>query len=151
MRAGIWGCRLLLPAALLASTAAGAADSIAGVWLGHDRDGHIEIRPCGAALCGYVISILDPSLPPNQRDVLNEKPELRARPICGLEILGDLKDEGGAWGGWVYDPRAGKTFDVEVKMQDAGTLSVRGYLGVKLLGETKIWTRAGKDIRRCAR
>ena len=150
-RAGIFSWLLLLPAALLASTTAGAADDISGLWLGHERDGHIEIKACGSALCGYIVSILDPSVPPNPRDVYNERLELRSRPICELQVLGNLQDQGGAWGGWVYDPRAGKTYDAEVKLQDADTLAVRGYVGIKLLGETKLWTRAGKDIRRCAR
>jgi uncharacterized protein (DUF2147 family) len=143
---------LLLPAALLAPTNAGAADDITGFWLGHERDGHIEIKACGSALCGYVVSILDPNVPANARDINNEKPEQRSRPICELQILGNLQDQGDAWGGgWVYDPRAGKAYDAEVKLQDVNTLAVRGYLGIKILGETKSWTRASKDIRRCTR
>ena len=63
-----------------------------------------------------------------------------------------MKDQGDTWGGgWVYDPRAGKTYDAEVKLQDVNTLAVRGYVGIKILGETKLWTRASKDIRRCSR
>jgi uncharacterized protein (DUF2147 family) len=131
-------------------TPAGAASDITGIWLGHERDGHIEIKPCGPALCGHIISILDPRVPPNSRDINNVNAELRSRPICGLPVLGDLKDQGGAWGGgWVYDPRAGKTYDAEVRLQDANALAVHGFLGIKMLGETKLWTRAGKDIRRC--
>lgn len=152
VRARIFLWLLSLSAALLTSTAAGAVDDIAGVWLGHDHDGHIEIKACGAARCGYIVSILDPAVPPNPRDIFNERPELQSRPICGLQVLGNLKDQGDAWGGgWVYDPRAGKTYDAEVKFQDANTLAVRGYLGIKLLGETKLWTRAGNNIRRCSR
>src|SRR5437764_537136 len=151
-RAGIFSWLLFLPAALPASTTAGAADDITGIWLGHERDGHIEIKSCGPALCGYIVSILDPSIPPNPRDIFNERLELRSRPICELQVLGNLKHEDDAWGGgWVYDPRAGKTYDAMVKLQDANTLAVRGYLGIKILGETKFWTRAGKDIRRCSR
>ena len=54
-------------------------------------------------------SILAPSVPSNSRDINNASPELRSRPICGLPVLGNLKDQGGTWsGGWVYDPRRGR-------------------------------------------
>jgi uncharacterized protein (DUF2147 family) len=149
-RAGRLLWLLLLSAALLAPTNAGAADNVTGIWLGHERDGHIEIKACGSALCGYIASILDPNVPANSRDINNEKPEERSRPICNLQILGNLQDRGDAWSdGWVYDPREGKTYDAEIKLQDFNTLAVRGYLGIKMLGETKLWTRANKDIRRC--
>jgi uncharacterized protein (DUF2147 family) len=135
----------------LAPTPARASSDIAGIWLGHDRDGHVEIKPCGVAMCGYIVSILDKTLPPNPPDYYNEDPELRSRPICGLQVLGDLKKENDEWDGWVYDPRRGKTFYVDVKLQDPNTLMVHGYLALKLMGETKLWTRAGNNIQRCSR
>ena len=152
------GCRwltrvwVLLPLLVPAVTPAHAAPDVSGIWLGHDRDGHVEIRPCGQFLCGYIISIIDPSLPPNPRDIYNEKVEQRSRPICGLQVLGNLKNEGDSWSdGWVYDPRRGKTFDVDVWLKGPDTLAVRGYMGIRVLSETKIWTRAGKNVPRCAR
>ena len=61
-------------------------------------------------------------------------------------------DAGESWEGWVYDPHKdrGKTYSVEVRRQDANTLVVLGYLGVKLIGETQTWTRDSKTFRRCA-
>ena len=102
-------------------------------------------------MCGYIVSILDPTVPANPHDAYNEKPELRTRPICELQVLGDLKKENDEWDGWVYDPRRGKTFSVDVKVQDANTIAVHGYRAVKLMGETKVWTRAGKNFQRCVR
>jgi uncharacterized protein (DUF2147 family) len=140
---------LLLPLLVLMTTTASAAD-VTGIWLGHDRDGHIEIKPCGKFLCGHIISILDRSLPSNPRDIYNENPDQRARPICGLRVLGELKNEGSSWGdGWVYDPRRGKSYSADIWLNDPNTLSVRGYIGMKIMSETKVWTRAGKDIDRC--
>jgi uncharacterized protein (DUF2147 family) len=147
------GTRLILRQALmllvLATTPACAAGVI-GIWLGHDRDGYVEISPCGKFMCGYIISILDPTLPPNPRDIYNEKPDQRSRPICGLQVLGELKHAGDSWGdGWVYDPRRGKRYTANIWLNDPTTLSVRGYVGIKIMSETKIWTRAGKSIARC--
>jgi Uncharacterized protein conserved in bacteria (DUF2147) len=64
-----------------------AADDISGIWLTVERDGHVEIKPCGGALCGYIVTILDPAVPLDARDIYNEDSKLRSRPICGLKIL----------------------------------------------------------------
>ncbi len=150
-RVGQPGLRSLLLALSLLATPASAAD-VTGIWLGHDKDGHVEIRPCGSFMCGFIISILDKSIPPNPTDIYNEKPEQRSRPICGLQVLGNLKNEGSSWdGGWVYDPRRGKTYDADMWLTDPNTLSVRGYVGVKIMSETKVWTRARRDVPRCTR
>jgi uncharacterized protein (DUF2147 family) len=127
------------------------ASDIAGIWLGQDHDGHVEIKPCGSAMCGYIISILDPEIPASSHDEYNENPQLRTRPICQLQVLGELKKENDEWDGWVYDPRRGKTFSVDVKLQGANTLLVHGYRAIKFLGETKVWSRASKNIQRCLR
>ena len=140
----------LLPLLMPAAMPARAAGEVTGIWLGHDRDGHVEIRRCGQFLCGFIISIIDTSLPPNPRDIYNEKKEQRSRPICGLQVLGNLKNEGESWGdGWVYDPRRGKTFDADIWLKAPNILAVRGYMGIRILSETKIWTRAGKNVPRC--
>ncbi len=139
-------------ALLLAPAASAAPGDVTGVWLGHDRDGHVEIKPCGKFLCGYIISILDKTIPANPRDIYNEKTELRTRPICDLQVLGELKNQGDSWGdGWVYDPRTGKSYSAEIKLNNPNTLELRGYIGIKFMGETRIWTRASKNIPRCVR
>jgi uncharacterized protein (DUF2147 family) len=143
---------LMIGASVLFTVSVKAADDISGIWLTVERDGHVEIKPCGDALCGYIATILDPAVPPDARDLYNEDSKLRSRPICGLKILGDLKDQGDSWEGWVYDPHEsrGKNYSVDVRLKNADTLSLLGYLGVKLLGETQLWTRDRKPIRRCA-
>jgi uncharacterized protein (DUF2147 family) len=128
-----------------------AASDIKGIWLTAERDGDVEIKPCGDALCGYIVTILDPEVPPDSRDIYNEDSKLRSRPICGLKILEGLKDQGESWEGLVYDPHEGrgKNYSVDVKLKDADTLNLLGYIGVKLLGETQLWTRDRKAIQRC--
>src|SRR5580698_1929387 len=79
---------LTIGASMFFTVAAKAADDISGIWLTAERDGHVEIKPCGDALCGYIATILDPAVPPDARDLYNEDSKLRSRPICGLKILG---------------------------------------------------------------
>jgi uncharacterized protein (DUF2147 family) len=142
---------LLVAPPVLQANAAERAD-FTGIWLTDKGDGAAEIRPCGEGLCGYIYAILsvpDPSLP--QRDNRNEKPELRKRPLCGLQVLGGLKKvSADAFGdGWVYDPETGKSYSVEITLQGQA-LSVRGYIGTKLMGKTVQWTRTAATPKKCA-
>jgi uncharacterized protein (DUF2147 family) len=138
-----------LPAVSFAATAGG---QITGLWLTDKRDGIVEIKPCGNLFCGRIRSIL---LTYGQkkpiRDVHNEDPKLRSRLVCGLQVLGKLQRlSANTWGdGWVYDPTRGKTFHVEVTLARSNALSLRGYVGIKMLGETVVWTRAGSNIPKC--
>ena len=130
-----------------------AFSQIVGFWLTDSRDGVVEISPCGTKLlCGHIRSILkDYGKGPGVRDILNEKRELRSRPICGLAILGQLQEiSRGVWSnGWVYDPKRGKSYDVEVTLTKPDVLSVRGYVGIRALGQTVVWTRSSTDVPRC--
>ena len=142
--------------ALLFATgwAAPAQSQIAGTaWLTDSKDGVVEIRPCGGKLlCGYLQGILNTyGRGAGVRDELNENPKLRSRPICGVPILGKLQQtSANTWSnGWVYDPKRGKSYDVDVTLTNPNTLSVRGYVGVRALGQTVVWTRARSDYPKC--
>ena len=140
-----------MPLAALGASAAEGGDP-RGLWLTEERDAVVELRICDAHLCGNLYAFYDPKVPANATDVNNKRPELRTRPICDLPILGNLqKQPNGAWGGgWVYDPKAGKTYSVEVSLKDPKTLLVHGYVGVKFAGKTVTWTRVDQADQ-CAR
>ena len=72
-------------------------------------------------------------------------------PVCGLQVIGDLKRIGAtAWdAGWIYDPKEGKSYDVEIKPRGPDKLVVTGYLGVKFLSESFVWTRASATTPKC--
>jgi uncharacterized protein (DUF2147 family) len=78
------------------------------------------------------------------RDSLNGDRSKRARPICGLQIIGGLQAmSDGSWDrGWIYDPEQGESFDVELRLRSPDVLQVKGYLGAKFLSETFQWRRA---------
>lgn len=125
-----------------------------GVWYDDTGQGAIEIAPCPEGMCGRVVWLkapLDKSGKP-LTDGNNPDARQRARPICGMPILGGLKRQrDGSWDeGWIYDPKQGKQFDLELRMRAPDALQVTGYLGMKFLSETFIWKRAPADIKRCA-
>ena len=127
--------------------------SINGIWLDDEGKGGVELKPCGDQLCGNIIWLKQPLGPNGQpwTDKLNSDAGKRSRPVCGLQIIGGLKKASESeWkGGWIYDPEEGKQFDVELTLKDANTLSVFGYAGVKLLGETLVWKRMPNDTPHC--
>jgi len=69
--------------------------------------------------------------------------ELKDKPIVGMKILWDLKDQGGVWkGGHILDPNNGKTYRCKMTVSDDGQqMDVRGYIGISLLGRTQTWFR----------
>jgi len=119
-----------------------------GIWIDHTGRGAVEIQPCGAGLCGRIVWIQQPLDTSGQplRDKLNENRRLRNRPICGIQIIGDLKPmRDGSWDrGWIYDPEQGESFDVELRLRAPDVLQVTGYKGLKFLSETFQWRRVSE-------
>ncbi|MDB9821167.1 DUF2147 domain-containing protein [Flavobacteriaceae bacterium] len=64
------------------------------------------------------------------------------QPIEGLIIVKGLSKDGAEWtNGDILDPANGKLYDCTIKLDDANTLNVRGFLGFSFLGRTQIWQR----------
>jgi uncharacterized protein (DUF2147 family) len=145
LRSSVAACGAVMVAVVpIGGVAAQAPADVAGVWIDHTGQGAVEISPCGAGnsrLCGRVIWLKNP-----------DHKSKSGKPICGTQILGDLRKEGAhAWGeGWIYNPEDEERFSAAVELAGANTLKVTGYLGIRLLGETFTWTRATADLERCA-
>ena len=138
------------------STASQAARPELGVWYDDSGQGAVEIHICtdnANRLCGRIVWLKEPlnaeGVP--KRDRYNPKPENQNRPICGLPILGNLglMSDGGFDGGWIYDPKVGKSYSSALKLAGNNQLTVTGYLGVKMLGKSFTWRRAPADLPRC--
>jgi uncharacterized protein (DUF2147 family) len=131
-----------------------AVTAVSGVWVDDTGKGAIEIGPCGERLCGRIVWLKEPVDKAGRplTDGYNPDARQRKRPICGLQVIGDLKPVAAStWdAGWIYDPKQGKQFDVEIKLRAPDRLQVMGYLGVKFLSETFVWTRAPATLPRCS-
>ena len=74
---------------------------------------------------------------------LSKHPALRNRPLLGSVLVWHLvPDDGEYVDGYVYNPRNGETYRMKAEATGKTTLKVRGYLGISLLGQSQIWTRA---------
>ena len=74
---------------------------LTGVWIDHTGQGAVEIHTCGN-------QHLRPYRLAQGRHRQQGRPakDKKGRPLCGLQIIGDLKaGSNGVWdGGWIYDP-----------------------------------------------
>lgn len=125
----------------------------AGVWIDDTGKGAIRIEPCGNKLCGRIVWLRSVVNDKGEilRDRHNPDPSMRDRLICGLPVLGQLQAtaEGGYDGGWVYDPKVGKAFDVAIRLASDKQLKVTGYKGIKLFSKSFVWTRAESALPDC--
>lgn len=118
---------------LLAVAAGPQPADPSGDWLVEDRDGVITMARCGDAWCGTITGV-------------NSFPEggLRARsgePQCQLTIVRMRPGDDNRLHGTIRDPRNDSNYDAQMWLAEDGTLRLRGYVGIPLLGSTQTWTR----------
>lgn len=68
-------------------------------------------------------------------------------PMLGLTIIRDMRFNGRRYvGGMILDPRNGKEYHATLTVIDQGqALKLRGYIGLPIFGETRVWQRATKS------
>lgn len=151
---------LLLLTAQASSAALGKqnnANDIHGLWVDNkDVDKQkvaIQIEDCGTSLCGRIYWLKKPFNKEGQpkHDKHNSNSTLRNRPLCGLQILSGFRySKDNTWGdGQIYNPDDGYTFKSTMSLKEDGTLNVRGYVGISLLGKTVEWVRPKEKIEQC--
>lgn len=134
------------------TAAAQEPDAIVGKWWNEEKDAQIEIYPCEGRYCGKIILLKEPNFPANDAkgmagrtkvDRQNPDASKRDRPILGMNIVWGFTHSGeNLWdGGFIYNPREGKTYKCKLSFENPDTLKVRGFIGISLIGKTNIWTR----------
>ena len=141
-------CFLIVLVGVLASFGAAARDgqkneSPLGLWQ-TPGGGVIEISLCGDLLCARIAGIPRAPGEPIPKDSAG-------RSQCGLTIIRDASEgQDGSWSGHITDPRDGSQYHVRLWLGDRGSLHVRGYILLPLLGQTQIWHRyAGRPGPEC--
>lgn len=121
---------LALPAA--AQTA--AAGGVEGVWRNPKNTVHIQIKPCGANLCGFVVW----ASPKAKADAK----EAGTDPLVGAQLFRNFEaGKSGTWRGRVFVPDLNATFGGSAQLIDANTLKARGCLIAGFACKTQNWKR----------
>ena len=121
-------------------------DAILGVWKNGEGTGHISIEKSGGKYIGRIVWLkepIDPETGKPKLDKLNPDKAKKTVPLIGMTNLWGFSYKGKkVWDdGKIYDPKKGSTYDCTIKLKDANTLDVRGYIGISLIGRTDTWTR----------
>jgi uncharacterized protein (DUF2147 family) len=121
--------------------------TLLGEWWTENREGRIKfVRAKDGTYRGITTCCTDS--PANSEDpafdIHNPNPALRQRSTVGIIIIWKLNaDERGKYvGGYVYNPRDGRTYRMKIDVVDNDTIEVRGYAGIPLFGQTQLWKRA---------
>lgn len=119
------------------------ADPVVGSWTSVDdatgtEKSEINLYIENGMLYGKIEKLL---LPEDQGKICVEcKGSEKNQPIEGLVIVQGLKKEGDSWtDGTILDPANGKRYSCTISLNADGTLNVRGYLGISILGRTQVW------------
>ncbi|WP_178130876.1 DUF2147 domain-containing protein [Reyranella sp. CPCC 100927] len=152
-------CGVIAAAGVMARVAVTLAQSdessVYGVWLTQEQSAHVELYSCAeqgrGPVCGRLVKLIDPTGPDDEPvapedlfDVHNPDPALRSRQILGMVFLYDFKptrEPNSFEDGSVYNAEDGKVYRANIALQANGTLRLRGYVGIPLLGRSEIWTR----------
>ncbi len=105
--------------------------------------GIVSLKVTDGVLTGTVIGTLLPDETPGR--VCDKcRGARKDQPLLGMEILSGLRWDGRAWtGGEILDPDTGKTYRATIRLSDDGrSLTLRGYIGISLIGRSQRWVRA---------
>ena len=140
-------------AVLLSTTTAHAAgtDYFLGIWKTELGESKVEVYRCGENICGKIVWLKRPVYTDASDgqvgtpiiDRKNHDPDLRNRPLIGLQIMQGFSNQGDTTlgGGSCYDPKSGKSYRGKVRLTAPDRLELRGFIGIPLFGRTSVWTR----------
>lgn len=126
----------LVFAATFCACAGQAADltTFGGIWRNPRDNVHLELRPCGAYLCGYVVWASDAATTSTRRRSKTE--------LVGKQLMRDFSPGDGRIGrGKVFVPDLGMTFSGTAERLDAHTIKARGCVVGNLICKSQLWTR----------
>jgi uncharacterized protein (DUF2147 family) len=126
-----------------------------GLWERLDSYGNPEaefrIMDCNGLYQGKIVKIFPrPGEDPSTLRCSECEGDQKNAPVIGLTFIKGMRREGLEYrDGTILDPRNGSVYDAQMELSPNGqTLSVRGYLGIPLLGQSEVWHRASDEPAR---
>lgn len=121
-----------------------AADAIVGTWAADDGSVKLEMFKAGSEFRAHLLygnQVMEADSATFKKDTNNPDPALRSRSLEKIVFIKGLYWADGEWsGGSIYDGSSGRTYSCKIAMQD-GKMQMTGYLGISLLGQTRVFHR----------
>jgi uncharacterized protein (DUF2147 family) len=151
-RVAIVGVALWTAAAVTSVAAPDQAPTAAGLWEKLDASGRPEawfrISECAGVYEGRIVKIFPkPGEDPSQWRCTKCEGEQKNAPVVGITFIKDMQRNGLTYeNGTILDPRDGSVYSARMELSpDGKRLTVRGYLGIQLLGQSEVWRRLPDD------
>lgn len=127
-------------------------DRLLGVWEPSNGRARVKIEKIGTKYFGKIVWLKEPvdaETGKPKLDKNNPDATLRSVPLKGYRMLKDFIYKGeDEWSeGTIYDPQNGSTYSCTIKMKDANTLDIRGYIGISTFGRTDVWKRLQVSLK----
>lgn len=121
-------------------------DQIEGTWYNEEKTAKVWIYLAkNGKYYGKIIWLKEPNDANGnpKTDTKNPDASKRNEPILDMLILKGFEKDGSKEydDGTIYDPKNGKTYSCVITYK-GDKLSVRGYVGITLIGRTTTWTKA---------
>lgn len=104
----------------------------------------VRIAQAGAGVEGRIVRVLPTRQYPRPTfDCSDCRGEHRGTDLRQIRLIRDMRWSGERFeGGRILDPKADRLYRASLTLDGPDRLRVRGYLGVRALGRTQVWTRA---------
>jgi uncharacterized protein (DUF2147 family) len=143
------GAALVLAIAAPSATGAPQQLTAAGLWERVDSSGApaawFRILDCNGVYQGKMVRIFQVPGGPDPSDwrCTGCAGAQKNAPVIGLTFINGMRRNGLSYeGGSITDPRTGGVYGARMDLSpDGRQLSVRGFLGIELFGQTEVWQR----------
>jgi len=145
---------MFLPATVVAmlicsalATPLHAEPLVVGLWEQSDEHGRVQAWFNFFEKNGVYVGAIAKAFPASgetSEDVCSKCPgDQKDAPFVGLVIVNGMQRKGLTYeNGTILDPRDGSVYRAVMDLSpDGQKLTVRGYLGIKLLGQSQVWRR----------
>ena len=158
VQAGLWAA-VLSSALLLPFVPSRAAEpGVAGLWEKTDGSGNPEgwfrIAERNGVYEGQIVRIFPKAgEDPSKWRCTKCEGEQKDVPVLGITFIKGMQRNGLAYeNGTILDPRDGSVYSARMQLSpDGQQLTVRGYLGISLLGQSQVWRRLPESMLESAK